>query len=96
MQKHPDTPTHVRGTRLQPLVSGAFARLQPEPRDCTILHTILHVQGELPQVKCKSLKTVQVSRLGANEQNEQIQPAWLAQSQNSKKHQVNVEIDTGP
>ena len=50
---------------------------------------------ELPQVKCNSLKTVQVSRLGANEQSEHIRPAWLAQSQDSKKHQVNVEIDTG-
>ena len=50
---------------------------------------------ELPQAKCNSPKTVQVSRLGANEQSEHIQPAWLAQSQNSKKHQVNVEIDTG-
>ena len=50
---------------------------------------------ELPQVKCNSLKTVQVSRLGANEQGEHIQPAWLAQSQNSKKFQVNIEIDTG-
>ena len=50
---------------------------------------------ELPQAKCNSLKTVQVSRLGANEQSEHIQPAWFAQSQNSKKHQVNVEIDTG-
>ena len=35
---------------------------------------------ELPQVTCNSLKTVQVSRLGANEH---IQPAWIAQSQNS-------------
>ena len=41
---------------------------------------------ELPQAKCNSLKTVQVSRLGANEQSEHIQPAWIAQSQNSKKH----------
>ena len=36
---------------------------------------------ELPQVKCNSLKTVQLSRLGANEKSEYIQPAWLAQSQ---------------
>ena len=50
---------------------------------------------KLPQVKCNSLKTVQVSRLDANEQSEHIQPAWLTQSQNSKKHQVAVEIDTG-
>ena len=50
---------------------------------------------ELPQMKCNSLKTVQVSRLGANEQSEHIRPAWIAQSQNSKKHQVAVEIDTG-
>ena len=50
---------------------------------------------ELPQVKCNSLKTVQVSRLGANEKSEHIQLAWLAQSQNSKKHQVDIEIDTG-
>ena len=42
-----------------------------------------------------SLKTVQVSRLGANEQSEHIQPAWIAQSQNSKKHQLDIEINTG-
>ena len=31
---------------------------------------------ELPQMKCNSLKTVQVSRLGAKEQSEHIWPAW--------------------
>ena len=41
----PGHPYLVRGTRLQPTVSGAFARLQPESRVCTILHAILHVQG---------------------------------------------------
>ena len=50
---------------------------------------------ELPQVKCNSLKTVQVSRLGANKQREHIRPAWIAQSQNSKMHKLDVEIDTG-
>ena len=50
---------------------------------------------ELPQMTCNSLKTVQVSRLGAKEQSEHIPPAWIAQSQNSEKHQVDVEIDTG-
>ena len=50
---------------------------------------------ELPQMKCNSLKTVQVSRLGINEQSKHIQPAWIAQSQSSKKHQVDMEIDTG-
>ena len=50
---------------------------------------------ELPQAKCNSLKTVQVSRLGANKQSEHIQSAWIAWSQNSKKHQVDIEIDTG-
>ena len=63
-------------------------------RDCTILHTVLHIREELPQAKYNSLKTVQVSRLGANKQSEHIQPAWIAQSQNSKKHQVDIEIDT--
>ena len=52
-------------------------------------------KGELPQTTCNSLKTVQVSRLGANEQSEHIRPAWIAQSQNSKKHQLDIEIDTG-
>ena len=48
MQKQWDTPTHVRGTRLQPsTVSGASARLQPESRDCTILHIVLHVKGRV-------------------------------------------------
>ena len=50
---------------------------------------------ELPEATCNSLKTVQVSRLGANEQSEHIQPARIAQSQNSKKHQLDVKIDTG-
>ena len=50
---------------------------------------------ELPQTTCNSLKTVQVSRLGANEQSEHIRPAWIAQSQSSKKHQLDIEIDTG-
>ena len=50
---------------------------------------------ELPQAKCNSLQTIQVSRLGANEQSEHIQPAWIAQSQNSKMHQIDMEIDTG-
>ena len=50
---------------------------------------------ELPQTTCNSLKTVQVSRLGANKQSKHIQPAWIAQSQSSKKHQLDVEIDTG-
>ena len=52
-------------------------------------------KGELPQTTCNSLRTVQVSRLGANEQSEHIRPAWITQSQNSKKHQLDVEIDTG-
>ena len=51
-------------------------------------------KGELPQTTCNSLKTVQVSRLGANEQSEHIQPAWIAQSQSSKKYQLDIEIDT--
>ena len=50
---------------------------------------------ELPQTTCNNLKTVQVSKLGANEQSKHIQPAWIAQSQSSKKHQLDVEIDTG-
>ena len=51
-------------TRLQPsTVSGASTRLQPESRDCTILHTILHVKervttGEVQQPQdCASLQT---------------------------------------
>ena len=50
---------------------------------------------ELPQTKCNSLKTVQVSRLGVNEQGEHMRPAWIAQSQNSMKHHLDIEIDTG-
>ena len=38
---------------------------------------------------CTSLQT------GASEQREHIQPAWIAQSQNSKKVQLDIEIDTG-
>ena len=49
---------------------------------------------ELPQMTCNSLKTIQVSRLEANEQSEHIQLAWIAESQNSKKYQLDVKIDT--
>ena len=51
-------------------------------------------KGELPQTTCNSLKTVQVSRLGTNKQSEHIWLAWVTQSQNSKKHQPDIEIDT--
>ena len=96
MQKQWDTPTHVRGTRLQPsTVSGASTRLQPESTDCTILHTILHVKGKVTTSEVQQPQDCAVSRLGANEQSEHIQPVWIAQSQSSKKHQVDVEIDTG-
>ena len=51
-------------TSLQPVkVSGDSTRLQPESRDCTILHTVLHVQRRVttdylqqPQ-DCTSLQT---------------------------------------
>ena len=69
--------------------------------NCNNLQTIPYTtpyfmsRKELPQVNCNSLQTIQVSRLGANEKSEQIQPAWIAESQNSEMHQMNVEIDTG-
>ena len=50
---------------------------------------------ELPQANCNGLQTVQVSKLGANEKSEHIQPAWMTQSKNSKMHQIDMEIDTG-
>ena len=50
---------------------------------------------ELPQVKCNSLNTVQVSRFSANEQSKHIQPAWIAQTHNSKKYQADIEVKTG-
>ena len=69
--------------------------------NCNNLQTIPYTtpyfmfRKELPQVNCNSLQTIQVSRLGANEKSEQIQPAWIAESHNSEMHQMNVEIDTG-
>ena len=60
-------------TRLQPMQS------QETPQDYnTSLETAQYStpyfmsKGELPQTTCNSLKTVQVSRLGANEQSEHI------------------------
>ena len=69
--------------------------------NCNNLQTIPYTtpyfmsSKELPQVNCNSLQTIQVSRPEANEKSEQIQPAWIAESQNSEMHQMNVEIDTG-
>ena len=65
----------------------------PEAAQYSTLYFIS--RDELPQAKCNSLKTVQVSRIRANEKSEHIQPAWIAQSQNSKVHQMDIEIDTG-
>ena len=49
---------------------------------------------ELPQMTCNSLKTVQVSRWGImNRVGISNQPGL--QSQNSKKHQLDIKIDTG-
>ena len=62
--------THVRGTRLQS---------QETPQDYnqslgTAQYSTPYFMSkeELPQTTCNSLKTVQVSRLGANEQSEHI------------------------
>ena len=60
-----------------------------------VLHTLLHVKGRATSSEVQQPQTVQVSRLGANEQSEHIQLAWIAQSQSYKKHQVDVEIDAG-
>ena len=86
----------VQTTSLQPVQS------QETPQDYNqSLETVQYStpyfmsKGELLQTTCNSLKTVQVSRLGANKQSEHIWPAWIAQSQNSKKHQLDIEIDTG-
>ena len=69
--------------------------------NCNNLQTVPYTtpyfmsRKELPQVNCNSLQTIQVSRLGTNEKGEQIRPAWIAESQNSEMHQMNVEIDRG-
>ena len=96
MQKQWNTLTHVRGTRLEPsTVSGVSKDYNQSVETAQYSTPYFISREELPQAKCNSLKTVQVSRLGVNEQSEHIQPAWILQSQSSKKHQVDVEIDTG-
>ena len=50
----------------------------PETAQYSTLYFIS--REELPQAKYNSLKTVQVSRLGANKQSEHIQPARIAVS----------------
>ena len=95
MQKHHNTPTHVRGTRQNPQSQETLQDYNQSPETAQYSTPYFMSKKELLQAKCNSLKTVQVSRLGANEQSEHIRRAWLAQSQNSKKHKGNVEIDTG-
>ena len=101
---HLDSPFRSSGTPVHMLEAQDYSH--PQSQEClqdynqsseTAQYSTPYFisREELPQAKCNSLKTVQVSRLGANEQSEHIQPAWIAQSQNSKKHQVDVEIDTG-
>ena len=94
------TPLHVIETQdytsLQPMQSQETLQDYYQSLETAQYSTPYFMsKGELPKTTCNSLKTVQVSRLGANEQSEQIRPAWIAQSQSSKKHQLDVEIDTG-
>ena len=73
MQKQWDICAHARGTRLQPpTVSRVSEDYNQSPE--TIQYSIPYFMSreELPQVKCNSLKTVQISRLGVNEQSEHI------------------------
>ena len=97
---HPYTCLHMIEaqdyTSLQPVQSQETPQDYNQSLETAQYSTLYFMsKGELPQTTCNSLKTVQVSRLGANEQSGHIWPAWIAQSQNSKKHQLDVEIDTG-
>ena len=57
------TPLHILEAQDYNPVSGAFTRLQPESRDCAILHAIFHVQGRATTGKvqqpqdCTNLQT---------------------------------------
>ena len=83
-------------TSLQPVQSQETLQDYNQSLETAQYSTVYFMsKGELSQTTCNSLKTVQVSRLGANEQSQHIQPAWITQSQNSKKHQQDIEIDTG-
>ena len=94
MQKQWDTHTHVRGTRLQsPTVSKSPQDYNQSPETAQYSTLYFISREELPQVKCNSLKTVQVSRLGANRVSISDQPG-LHSLKALKKHQVDIEIDT--
>ena len=104
---HLDSLCRSAGTPLHMLETQDYASPQPmqsqeTPQDYSqSLETAQYFtpyfmsREELPQMTCNSPKTVQVSRLGANKQSKHIRPAWIAQSQNYKKHQVDIKIDTG-
>ena len=104
---HLDSLCRSAGTPLHMIEAQDYTSLQPVQSQKTLqdykqsLETTKYstpyfmFKGELPQTTCNSLKTVQVSRLGANEQSEHIWLAWITQSQNSKKHQLDIEMDTG-
>ena len=96
LSRSAETPTHVRSSRLYQSSLYSLRRLQDYNQSLeTAQYSTPYFASkeELPQTTCNSLKTVQVSRLGPNVQSEHIQPA---QSQNSKKHQLDVKIHTGP
>ena len=104
---HLDSLCRNTGTPLHMLEAQDYTSLQPIQSQETLqdynqsLETAQYStpyvmsREELPQMTCNSLKTVQVFRMGANEQSKHIQPVSIAQSQNSKKHQLGIEIDTG-
>ena len=104
---HLDSLCRSAGTQLHMIETQDYTNLQPvqsqetlqdynQSLETTQYSTLYFMsKGGLPQTTCNSLKTVQVSGLGANEQSEHIQLVWVAPSQKSRKHQLDVKIDTG-
>ena len=78
---HLDSLCRSSGTPVHMLEAQDYSHSQSEesPQDYnqsldTVQYSTLYFisREELPQAKCSSVKTVQISRLGANEQNEHI------------------------
>ena len=72
--RSPRTPLHMLGSQdySHPQPHESLQDYNQSPETAQYSTPYLMSREELPQVKCNSLKTVQVSRLGAKEQSEHI------------------------
>ena len=70
---------------------------EEESQDCpqSEYTTPFYTTNDQAKASVKCLKTTTKLQYMKNRDNEHIRPLWVAQSENSKIHQTDCEVDTG-